>query len=77
MCAVPRTQIDIYLHVIQSDGGVLPVCINAASLALVEAGVAMSDLVVGCSAGYLDGTPAMVRQRRATAKNEKNGMKMK
>lgn len=56
-----RTQIDIYLHVIQSDGGVLPVSVNAASLALVDAGVAMSDLVVACSAGYLDGMPVMVR----------------
>ena len=55
-----RTQIDIYLHVIQSDGGVLPVSINVASLALVDAGVAMSDLVVACSAGYLDGMPVMV-----------------
>eukprot|EP00904_Undaria_pinnatifida_P008429 jgi/Undpi1/4716/HiC_scaffold_18.g08069.m1 len=55
----PRTQIDIYLHVIQSDGGVLPVSINVASLALVDAGVAMSDLVVACSAGYLDGMPVM------------------
>lgn len=57
---VHRTQIDIYLHVIQSDGGVLPVSVNAASLALVDAGVAMSDLVVACSAGYLDGMPVMV-----------------
>ncbi|CAM9919647.1 unnamed protein product [Ascophyllum nodosum] len=55
----PRTQIDIYLHVVQSDGGVLPVGVNAASLALIDAGVAMSDLVVACSAGYLDGTPVM------------------
>lgn len=55
----PSSQIDIYLHVIQSDGGVLPVCVNTASLALVDAGVAMSGLVIGCSAGYLDGTPVM------------------
>ena len=34
--------------------------VNAASLALVDAGVAMSDLVVACSAGYLDGMPVMV-----------------
>lgn len=57
---ISRAQIDIYLHVIQSDGGVLPVGINAASLALVDAGVAMRDLVVACSAGYIDGTPVMV-----------------
>lgn len=58
-----RTQIDIYLHMIQSDGGALPVSVNAASLALVDAGVAMSDLVVACSAGYLDGMPVMVSTR--------------
>ncbi|CAM9516801.1 unnamed protein product [Discosporangium mesarthrocarpum] len=55
----PRTQIDIYLHVIQVDGGALPACINATSLALVDAGVALKDLVSACSAGYLDGTPVM------------------
>ncbi|CAM9328691.1 unnamed protein product [Phaeothamnion confervicola] len=53
----PRTQIDIYLHVLQTDGGRLPACINAASLALVDAGVAMRDMAVACSGGYVDGSP--------------------
>ena len=34
----PRSQIDIFLRVVQSDGGLLPACINAANLALMDAG---------------------------------------
>ncbi len=34
----PRSQIDIYLQVLQSDGGMLAACINAATLALIDAG---------------------------------------
>jgi exosome complex component RRP41 len=51
---LPRTQIDIYVQVLQNDGGALAAAINAASLALVDAGVPMSDLVVSCSVGYVD-----------------------
>ena len=32
-------------------------CINAANLALIDAGVAMTDFIVSCSAGYLEKTP--------------------
>lgn len=51
---IPRTQIDIYIQVLQNDGGVLVAAINAASLALVNAGVPMCDIVVACSVGYVD-----------------------
>lgn len=50
----PRSQIDIYIQVLQKDGGALVAAINAASLALINAGVAMSDFVVACSVGYVD-----------------------
>jgi ribonuclease PH len=40
---------------VQADGGRLPACINAASLAFTDAGIAMSDMVVSCSAGHVDG----------------------
>ena len=30
-------------------------CINAATLALVDAGISMKDYVVACSAGVVDG----------------------
>jgi exosome complex component RRP41 len=59
----PRTQIDIHLHVMEADGGVLCACINAACLALVDAGVAMKDLVVACSAGFIMDEPVAVRGR--------------
>ena len=34
----PRSQIDIYVEVLQADGGNLCACINAATLALIDAG---------------------------------------
>ena len=53
----PRTQIDIFISIEHADGGKLSAAINAASLALVDAGVAMRDFVVSCSCGFLERTP--------------------
>ncbi|KAG0327147.1 Exosome complex component RRP41 [Dissophora globulifera] len=50
----PRSQIDIYLQVIQQDGGMLQACINAATLALIDAGIAMTDYVCACTAGWIE-----------------------
>lgn len=36
--------------------GELAACINASTLALIDAGIAMQDFVVACDAGYLDST---------------------
>ncbi len=36
--------------------GELAACINAVSLALIDAGIAMTDFVVACSAGYIQQT---------------------
>jgi exosome complex component RRP41 len=52
---LPRTQIDIFLQVLQADGGTRTAAINAAFLALCDAGIPMKDIVAGCAAGYLDG----------------------
>lgn len=49
----PRTQIDIFMEVLQADGGTRCACINAASLALINAGIPMSDFVVSCAAGVI------------------------
>ncbi|KAG0576565.1 hypothetical protein M758_5G084100 [Ceratodon purpureus] len=56
---LPRTQIDIYVQVLQADGGTRAACINAASIALADAGIPMRDLVVSCAAGYLNSTPLL------------------
>lgn len=56
---LPRTQIDIFVQVLQADGGTRSACINAAFLALADAGVPMRDIVASCAAGYLDSTPLL------------------
>jgi hypothetical protein len=43
-------------HVNQIDGSVRCACINAASMALISAGIEMRDTVCACSAGILDTT---------------------
>ena len=51
----PRTTIDIFIEVLQSDGGTRSAGITGTSLALADAGVPMKDLVVACAAGKIDG----------------------
>ena len=47
----PRSTIFIALHVLSLDGALLAACVNAATLALVDAGVPMVDYMVACTAG--------------------------
>ena len=42
-------------QVLQADGGTRCAAINAALLALADAGIPMRDMVAACAAGYLDG----------------------
>ena len=49
----PRSQIEVSLTLLQADGGVRAAAINATTLALIDAGVALSDLVCACSAGMI------------------------
>jgi exosome complex component RRP41 len=55
----PRSQIDIIIEVVQNDGGALVAAINAATLALVDAGVPMRDFVVACSSAFISATPIL------------------
>lgn len=41
------------------SAGTRSACINAATLALADAGIPMQDLVTSCSAGYLNNTPLL------------------
>ncbi|KAL2632448.1 hypothetical protein R1flu_017134 [Riccia fluitans] len=56
---LPRSQIDIFVQVLQADGGTRACCINAATLALADAGIPMRDIVASCAAGYLNSTPIL------------------
>lgn len=51
----PRTSIDIFIEILQADGGTRCAGITAASLALADAGIPMRDLVAACAAGKADG----------------------
>ncbi len=50
----PRTQIDVFIEVIQADAGTRIASLTAASVALASAGIPMRDMVVGCSAGKVE-----------------------
>lgn len=52
----PRTMIDVFVEVLQADGGTRCASINAAALALADSGIPMRDLVVACAAGKVDDT---------------------
>lgn len=55
-CLPSRTLVQLSLvHYL----GTRSACINAATLALADAGIPMRDLVTSCSAGYLNSTPLL------------------
>jgi len=47
----PRTALDVYLEVLQADGGTRCAALDAASVAIADAGIPMRDLVCACAAG--------------------------
>lgn len=55
----PRTVIQINIHVLAQDGGLLAGMTNAITLALIDAGIAMYDYVSAISAGLHDQTPLL------------------
>lgn len=51
----PRTSIDVFIEVLQADGGTRTAGLTAASLALADAGIPMKDLAIGIAVGKVDG----------------------
>ncbi len=51
----PRTSVDLFIEVLQADGGTRCSGITAASLALADGGIPMRDLIVACAAGKVEG----------------------
>ncbi|MFP3282480.1 MAG: exosome complex exonuclease Rrp41 [Nitrososphaeria archaeon] len=51
----PRTALDVFVEVLESDGGSRGASITAASLALANAGIPMKDMVAACAVGKVDG----------------------
>lgn len=51
----PRTAIDVFIEIINADGGTRTAAVTAASLALADAGIPMKDIVVGIAVGKVNG----------------------
>lgn len=56
---LPRSQVDVNIQVLQADGGVRAAAINAAVLAIADAGIPLRDTMAACAAGFLDNTPLL------------------
>ncbi|CAH0390001.1 unnamed protein product [Bemisia tabaci] len=56
----PRSQIDVFLEVLQADGGNYCACVNAATLALIDAGIPLREYVVACTASLANGKVPLV-----------------
>lgn len=52
----PRTVVDVYIEILQADGGTRCAALAAASVALADAGIPMRDLVSACAAGKVADT---------------------
>lgn len=51
----PRSVIDVFVEIIEADGGTRCASINAAAVALADAGIPMKDLVSSCASGKYEG----------------------
>jgi len=52
----PRSTIDIFVEILQADAGTRVAALNAASVALADAGIPMKGLISACSVGKVDDT---------------------
>lgn len=55
----PHSRVDVYIQVLQADGGERSAAINAVTIAMVNAGIPMKDLIISCSSGYMENTTVM------------------
>ena len=51
----PKSKINVVVNVFETDGSTFCAIINAICMALMDAGIAMSDLIVACSIGFSKG----------------------
>jgi exosome complex component RRP41 len=45
----PRSEISINIHILETDGSVICSIINATTMALIDAGINMKDMIISCS----------------------------
>lgn len=66
-------QIDVLLEVLQSDGSLTAACVNAASCALIDAGIPMRDFVTACNIGFAPLTSALTNASLSALLVDPNG----
>jgi exosome complex component RRP41 len=73
----PKLRITINISVLCDDGGRLCTAINAASMALIDAGIPMKDICCACSAGgtmnSTDSTTVLIDLNRMEESTNQNG----
>ncbi|HET8719584.1 MAG TPA: exosome complex exonuclease Rrp41 [Candidatus Nitrosotenuis sp.] len=52
----PRTVVDVFIEILQADGGSRCAALDAAAVALADAGIPMRDMVSACAAGKVANT---------------------
>ena len=52
----PKTAIDVFIEILEADGGTRCASITAAAVALADAGIPMRDLVSAVAVGKVEGT---------------------
>ncbi|KAL5015201.1 hypothetical protein ScPMuIL_009471 [Solemya velum] len=72
----PKSQVNVYVTVLQDDGSALAAAITCASVALADAAIEMYDLVTGCSArisgGHILLDPCHTEEYRSEKDNTVN-----
>ncbi len=51
----PRSAVDVFIEVLEASAGTRCAALTAASVALADAGIPMSDMIASCAAGKIDG----------------------
>lgn len=51
----PRSSVDVFIEVLEASAGTRCAALTAASVALADAGIPMSDMIASCAAGKIDG----------------------
>jgi exosome complex component RRP41 len=65
----PKSQIEIFVEVLQQDGSPVSAAINAVTLALVNAGIPMRDVVSSVTLGLMDNKSILVDLNHSEAEN--------
>jgi exosome complex component RRP41 len=52
----PRTVVDVFIEILQADGGSRCAALDAAAVALADAGIPMRDMISACAAGKVADT---------------------